>query len=489
MIDIATSLEQYQLAAKKKVMEYKMAAEANVVALLYKYPDLFEDYQLSIDSFHVSCWKIFFEIARRLFFVEGMRSFDDVSVGIYLEKHPKLKDKVMEYGGMETIRESFKYVTKENFDGYFKELNKWSKVLEMIQCGFPAYDRISDFTEMTNEEIYDEYEAMLNSIFSGSVENEDEAYDISEGIYDLIDDLDAGKAVGLPYHNMPILSAEVAGQLLGNVTLIGGLSNVGKSTFLRNAVIPSCIFNDERIVIMLNEEDLSRWQRELLVFVANNILNKKLSKKDVRNGNYTQETKDILVEAANWIVDKTKNNIITVIPFKKYLTSKVLKIIRKYSAAGVKYFALDTIKLDAEQVDETVWLTMQQNVVQISDLVKSSNKNVHISITFQLSKASTRQRFYMQDNIGLAKNMVDTASTCLMIRKVFEDEKSTGKRALEVRDQEGNLVMLEDDKNYQIVFIVKNREGSAGNFQIVVEHDLSRNILIERGITHVPQDF
>lgn len=167
----------------------------------------------------------------------------------------------------------------------------------------------------------------------------------------------------------------------------------------------------------------------------------------------------------------------------------MLKTIRKYSAAGVKYFALDTIKLDAEQVDETVWLTMQQNVVQISDLVKSSNKNVHISITFQLSKASTRQRFYMQDNIGLAKNMVDTASTCLMIRKVFEDEKSTGKRALEVRDQEGNLVMLEDDKNYQIVFIVKNREGSAGNFQIVVEHDLSRNILIERGITHVPQDF
>ena len=44
-------------------------------------------------------------------------------------------------------------------------------------------------------------------------------------------------------------------------------------------------------------------------------------------------------------------------------------------------------------------------------------------------------------------------------------------------------------RNYQIIFIVKNREGSANQFQIVVEHDMSRNIMKEVGITYVTQDF
>ena len=50
-------------------------------------------------------------------------------------------------------------------------------------------------------------------------------------------------------------------------------------------------------------------------------------------------------------------------------------------------------------------------------------------------------------------------------------------------------VTLDKDKNYQLLFIVKNREGSANTFQVVIEHDLSRNILKEVGVTNVPVDF
>ena len=104
-------------------------------------------------------------------------------------------------------------------------------------------------------------------------------------------------------------------------------------------------------------------------------------------------------------------------------------------------------------------------------------------------------RYYTQNNIGLAKNIVDVASTCIMIRDVFEDEYTDEKRALKVYRLEGKNgkskipVKLDKNKRYQLVFVVKNREGSANQRQIVVEHDLSRNVMKEIGVCNVPIDF
>ena len=134
-------------------------------------------------------------------------------------------------------------------------------------------------------------------------------------------------------------------------------------------------------------------------------------------------------------------------------------------------------------------------MVEINDCIKSENKNVHILITFQLAKGSVKQRYYTQDNIGMSKNIIDPASTCLMIRDVYDDEYPGEKRALDVYRLEGKNGKskipqhLDKDKRYQIIFIIKNREGSANTYQIVVEHDMSRNIMKEIGMTHVPIDF
>lgn len=90
---------------------------------------------------------------------------------------------------------------------------------------------------------------------------------------------------------------------------------------------------------------------------------------------------------------------------------------------------------------------------------------------------------------------MDVASTGIMIRNLMDDEKVGGKNELKVYRMGGKNgktkipVQLEHDKHYQLLFVVKNREGSANIYQIVVEHDMSRNILKEVGMTVVPQDF
>lgn len=489
-----TPFEQETILVAKKILEYKIACEANVISCIYKSPDYIFNTKLSLDDFHNNMWKVLFQIANDIILVEKKNVLDDVTISLYLEKHPKLKSKYEEYGGFNAVQNATKYVQLENFEGYVSELRKWKAVIKLCKRGFPVKDRLSEYVDMTTEDIYNEIEAFLNDTFV-NVDSNIKSYDICEGLYDLINELNTGVAMGLPYYDMPTLTKETGGQYLGSITLLGGISNAGKSTVARSTTIPSILKNNEKIVIMVNEDSVKKWQREMLVWICNNILKYDIQKHTVRNGKYSDEVKENLHKAAKWLEEKSQNHTITIIPFQHYKTSDAIKTIKKYAALGVKYFMLDTFKMDAGKVTNNSWLEMQQNMVAIKDIVKSEALNVHILITFQLEKGSAMMRYYTQNSIGISKNLVDVASTCIMIRDIFEDEYDGEKKALYVYQPQGVNgktkipQKLDRNKRYQLFFIVKNQEGAANGHQIVVMHDKSRNIIEEVGITNVMPDW
>mgnify|MGYP003288375525 CR=1 FL=1 len=489
-----TPFEQEMIETAKLILEYKLPAEANIVAILYKKPDELYNTNLNLSEFTNNVWRVYFQIAHDIVLVEKKNVLDEITVGLYLEKHLKLKAKYEEYGAWDTISAATSYVNIENLEGYITELRKWNTLAKLLRRGFPIKDRLSDFADMTSEEIYNEFEAFLNDTFV-NIDSDVKSYDICSGIHELIEKLDAGSAIGLPYADMPILTKETGGQYMGSITLLGGISNAGKSTVARSTTLPSIIKMNEKVVIMVNEDSLAKWQREMLIWVCNNILKFDIQKHVIRDGNYSEEVKAKLYEAADWLTEKTKDHMITVIPFLQYQTSKAIKEIKKYSAMGVKYFILDTFKMDAGKVSANSWMEMQQSMVAIKDTIKAEALNVHILITFQLEKGSSTMRHYTQNNIGMAKNIVDVASTCIMIRDIYEDEYTDEKRALNVYRLEGANgktkipVKLDKSKRYQVFFIVKNQEGAANAYQIVAEHDKSRNIIHEVGITNISPDF
>ena len=88
-----TAFEQETIDAAKKVLEFKIASEANVVSILYKNPDEIYNTNLTIDDFSNNVWRVYFEIAHEIILTEKKNTLDDITVGIYLEKHPKLKAK------------------------------------------------------------------------------------------------------------------------------------------------------------------------------------------------------------------------------------------------------------------------------------------------------------------------------------------------------------------------------------------------------------
>lgn len=488
-----TIFQQELLESIKKIKEYKIACESNISFIFWKNPSLYYMHdEIKLSNFSNNIWKVYWQIGCDIILKEKKEHLDDITVGLYLEKHPKLKNKYDEYGGYETIEKGVTYVLEENLNGYIHELEKWNVVLSLAKLEFPVYNRLNEFVDMSTDEIYNEYEALFNNVFA-NVEGEEVATDIADDIDILIDELNEGLAVGLSLKS-PILTKEIGGLNLGDITLIGGLSGSGKSSFIRNILIPSIMEENERCVMMINEEGKKKWQRELLVWVANNILKKHTQKYAVRDGKYSDELLEILKESAQWI--KNNKGYIKILPFKSFNTSKAIKHMKKFSHLGVKYFVLDTFKADSNTNNENAfWFGMQQNMVKIYDIVKPEGRNIHLIGTFQLSKSSSVQRYYTQDNIGMAKNIVDVASTCLMIRKPHEDEYENGTRELKCFRLEGKNgkskipFSMSRDKHYVIIFITKNREGSTNDFQIVAEHDLSTNVYKELGLTYVPVDF
>ena len=495
---IAIDISSDELNALKSVKEHRFVAETNVISILWKDPEqYYQQDRIKLESFmHNEC-KVWYQIGYDIVVKENKPVLDEITVNHFLEKHPSLDKIYGKHGRFKTIENMMAYAKKEAMDGYIDELYKWIAVMELVKNKFPIAHRIKDYRDMNSEEIYQENEAILNHIFANIEDSSGgvKTYDLADGLDELIDELHEGTDVGLPFFNLDILSKETNGISLGEFYLFLSPSGAGKSSFMRSQVLTTIYEKDEKIVIMINEEDIKKQRKEMLIWVANNIYNKDLQKYKLNQGKFTDELKSFLKDkCATWIREHKKQ--IIVVAFNRFETSKAIKIIKKYSAMGIKYFVLDTFKHDASMTSDSVgWLDLQLNSVALYDTIKPEGCNVALICTMQLNKASTKQRYYTMDNISGAKNVIDVVSCCIMMRWLFQDEFKGEKKELKVFQLIGKSgkskkeVTLNPDKRYQVLFLPKNRFGMTDEYQIILEVDLSRNIYKEIGLCCVSPDF
>lgn len=491
-----TAFEQETISVAEQVLKYKLAAEANVVAILYKKPEELYSVNLTLDDFNNNTWRVFFQIAHDIVLVEKKNVLDEIVIGLYLEKHQKLRAKYEEYGGYNTIDSAKGYVNVENLYGYIAELKKWRTVIQLCKKGFPVKDRLSDYADMTEEEIYNEHEAYLNHIFVNS-SSEVKSYNVFDNMHEFIDELNNSVDVGMPFYNADILTAEVGGfNLNGNIYGLGAGSGCGKSNMAFNWIIPSAIKYGEKVVMCINEEDERRIRKELLIWVANNIFKEELHKRTLRDGSFNEDTLKLLKKCADWIDEKKDEHILTVIPLEKYSVNTVVKIIKKYSSAfGCRVFILDTLKESFDANTDEIYKSMMRDMVTLYDTIKPSARNVGLFVTYQLGKGSLKMRYLTNNEIGQAKSIVDVMSVNIEMRRPYEDEYEGGSKELMCYRLEGTnnktkvQFKLKKDNNPMITFITKNRFGITGGNQIVSECNLSTNVCRDVGYCVVPQDF
>lgn len=492
MADKLTAFQKEQIECAKKIKEYKLSSEANIVASIYKNPELIYNIDLSVDDFSNNIWKCYFAIAYGLVITEKKPSLDEISVGIYLEKHLKLKEKIEEYGGYSTIEDATSYIELKNFDSYVNDIKKFNVLLKLLKYGFPISEKLSEYIDKDTDDIYSELEMMLNHTFINT-ENNVNSYNIFEGMDKYIEGLNEGTEVGMPLNGSTILNSEIAGMHLGTIMGIGASSGVGKSWLAFNYLIPSALKYDERVVIICNEEDEGRWRRELLIYVVNNIFKHKLQKRELRNGQFTEEVWSWLKEATAWIEERAKNHIVTVIPLQSYNVDLAIKIIKKYSSAfGCRYFVLDTLKESNNAGTDDIFKSMTRDTIKLYDLVKPSSRNLFLMVTYQLNKAANKVRHLTNLEIGMSKSIIDVMSTNILVRRPNYDEFEGESKAISCYKEVAGARIhfpLKKDNNYFIIFLSKNRYGRSDAFQIVAKIDMSTNEYEEVGACNILEDW
>lgn len=485
-----TPFEKEKVEIAKQILEYKLGSEASIVAMIYKNPDLLRETNLELNNFHHNVWKVYFEIARSLIIDEKKVTLSEIDVGLYLERHPKLREKYDEYGGFQTIENAGSYIKEENFDSYVRDLRKWNVVAKLVKHGFPCdKTRLSEICDMSAEDLYSEYTVYLNDIFA-NIDNNIKSYNGFDGMKDLIDELDEGKNVGIPFANCDILNRETGGMLGGNIIGFGAASGVGKSTLSINYIFPSMIKYNLKAVFIINEEDQNKFKKEAIIWYCSNVLKHPIPKRVLRDGNFDKETKEVLYKAAEWFESQKGNHNITIIPLEQYTAKTVIKLIKKYTKMNADVICLDTLKESYDSRDKESWKSLMTDCVDFYDCIKHTN--TCMVITYQLVK--NKSKYLTNADIGISKGILDIFSVNVFFRRPLQTEyEGGGKDELycynPIKNSNSKLEFkLNKDKHYMIGFISKNRYGMS-DIQVVSEADFSTNQYKDLGYAVVTQDW
>lgn len=485
-----TPFQQQQRDAAKKVLEYKLSAEAFVVSMIYKCPDLLRETNLTINDFHENVWRVYFEVARSLVLDEKKATISEVDIGIYLGKHGELLKKYEEYGGYKTIEDAGAYVDVNNFEGYVTDLRKWNAVIKMIKNGFPCdKERLSDLCDMSAEDIYAEYTVYLNDIFA-NIDNSIASYNGFEGMKEFVDELDEGKSVGIPFANCDILNKETGGMLPGNLIGMGGSSGVGKSTLSIAYVLPSVIKYNLKALFIINEQDERNFKKEALCWYCTNVLKHPVSKRTLRDGGFDAETKEVLYKASEWFEGEKEKRNITIIPLERYTARVVVKLLKKYTKMGVDIIVLDTLKESSDARNKEAWKSLMTDCVDFYDCIKHTE--TCMIITYQLVK--NKNKYLTSADIGVSKGILDVFSVNLFFRRPLQTEFEGEREELycykhPTESQATTLPFkLDKEKHYMITFLQKNRQGQS-DIQIVSEADFSINKYGDLGYCRVAMDY
>lgn len=478
---------------KKDIIEAKNRYEQYYVVCLYNKPELYFDYGVDDKHFDSKANRFLYLLAENMI-KKGYETLDIISVDTFVQTQGQQAQKMYEgVYGYKFIDEVSDLISVDNIAQYHGELLKYSSVLKLMKQGFAVINYWDEVKDLTYRELSDFVTEKYSEIFTNAELGKDEVVDIKSGVREMVERADKGALEGIPYTSK-LLSAYTMGMRRGEMVILAAKSGQGKSFLATNLIVPSMIKIKQRLLIICNEEDMDKWQREILVQIINNTLVKKpeykgqsFNKKRFFKGRFSEIEKKMLNDAIEIMEKSIKDGYIMFVNLTTFSMDKSIEIVKKYTSKyNINYYILDTLKLDndvqAGKAGENSWLALQQASVKLFNTIKAQNRNAHILLTYQLNKQNVKR--LSMESLGMSKNIVDVASTVILARNMTEDEK-TGDKSLEVVNAEGSKVVLQQEKDYMILFIDKNRAGETGK-EIVLETDKARNIIRDCGLTYVP---
>ncbi|MGR5954348.1 hypothetical protein ACT7DP_30790 [Bacillus paranthracis] len=224
-------------------------------------------------------WKFFFSIAKRLI-DDKKNTLDDITVGLCVGDNEQLQKMYDEFGGWDTIQKGMTFVKEDNFEGYVRDIKKANALTKLHDLGFPVMDKFENYKVTSLEHIQQKLEEVLATVFA-DVDVAEKVEDMSNNLWKTVMDAHEGKMRGFPYSSS-LLNEHVNGQALGNITMVSANSGIGKTALTLMQVLPNMIEYNESLMILANEEDISKWKREIITWAVNNMTGGDFQKESIQ---------------------------------------------------------------------------------------------------------------------------------------------------------------------------------------------------------------
>lgn len=502
---------------EKLLYEDVYIAEACAVGIFWAHPTMFSFYKqdkLNEKHFGNKVWQFYFQLGEFMF-QKGLQSFDDIST-MQSIKEMNVEKLFEEFGGYQTISELMEENKdedkKENLDAYYDQIKKYSLLRYFYDLfGKKVLKKQGkyDYKKLSRHQLEKYWSARLNEVIKKNSDSNIVAYDLLDGLEEFIEDLNVNSDQGMPFYNSERFNGIINGWAYGTLGLYTSFSGNGKTSWMVEKIILGCIEANEKLLIIANEMDLKAYRKYLLITICGTELTKKFAKfhkektfrrKHINIGNFTDEEKEKLKWAIDWINERTKgnNSLIKFIPLEHYTMEAVEATLRYWSRFDYRRVVIDTAKPSDGRGDRQRWEQFVDDMEQIYKLVRADGGGLNLACFCTAQNADNCKSVRMLDErvIGDGKKIKNVCDYVFHTRTVFEDELADGKNELIISPHEDSskkdFFTLDLDRNYFLLFTSKNRRGqtnTTGLRCLVYQTDFNRNEWKEIGWTTVQNDL
>lgn len=422
-----------------QLLKGRIEVEGNVISCFFKDMLLIDDTHLEQSDFLTSDGLFYFSLLKQLR-KKGFYSLDEVT--ILSNSGEDVIERYEGIGGWDAIQHQIDIINVQNFDVYIDILYRENILCNMYNDGFNLLKEIDVsgskvaplklFRKMEAEDVTDWYEARISTYGSGYSNKilEEEELDFDD---EFIESCKEGEENGVPFdvagfdkngeeiNCFPFLSRQVNGFLEGTLTMLGGFSSAGKSTWWIT-IIMALLNYDKKVLIISNEETIKKFKIKFMVWLLGK-RNRyfKLSKKKLTSGDISKESRSELSDVQKFWKENYKGRV-------KFIgiNDADMTIVKKKIRENVLRYGYDTVLYDTFKIQENDFSSARQDLSLVRDsreLDKLAKKyNIIMLASVQLAEYMRGKLFLDSSVLSNSKQIKEVLENLFLMRTVYDEE-------------------------------------------------------------------
>ena len=466
-------------------MKGRIEIEGNVISCIFKDMLLLDDLDLKKDDFITNDGRFYFGLLNQLR-NKGFYSLDEIT--ILSNTNDEVIERYEACGGWESIQHQIDIINDRNFDTYIDILYRENIMLHMCDDGIDLLHTVDAngkkivlyklFRKMNADSVQDWWDARIASYGTGYSSKiiEEEEIDFDD---EFINNCKEGLENGVPFdiagydingeemNCFPFLSRQINGILEGTLTMMGGFSSSGKSTWWVT-IIMALLYRDKKILIISNEETVKKFKIKFMVW----LLGKhnryfKLTKKKMMSGEIKDEDRKQLADIQNYWRENYKGRV-------KFISINEadMSVVKKKIRENVLRYGYDTVLYDTFKIQESDMAGSRQDLSLVKDsrdLDKLAKKyNIIMLASVQLAEYMRGKLFLDSSVLSNSKQIKEVLENLFLMRTLYTEELDEKSKfychpfRLKKADDKWIEEEYKPDPNgvYRALFVEKCRSGN-----------------------------